>query len=216
MKNQSFLKKTARDFVLALLAGISISLGCLIYMLCSNKIVGAVFFTLGLFIVLTRGYNLFTGKIAYLFDNKPIYIWDMTLMWFGNLAGSAIMAVLFKMTKLNYLQEAAAEITDSKLSQTPISAFIMAVFCGMIIYWSVEIYKNNTYEMGKHMGLLLLIPLFIMCGFEHCVANMLYFVFAGSFTAKTLFYLLIITLGNTAGSVVLRLIEKHIVSAKKS
>lgn len=209
MKNT--IKKISKDFVLAILAGISIACGCTIYMLCENKIVGAIFFTLGLFLVLTRGYNLFTGKIAYIPDNKPKYILEMVWMWFGNLIGSAITAVLIMFTKLNYLQTNAQTIIVGKLSQTPISAFIMAVFCGMVIYWAVENFKTNPHEIGKYLGLLFLIPFFIICGFEHCVANMMYFILAESFTFKTVIYLLIITLGNTTGSIICRLTKKHII-----
>ena len=204
------MKNFLKDFVLAILAGISIACGCTIYMLCENKIIGAMFFTLGLFLVLTRGYNLFTGKIAYVFDNKPKYILDMIIMWLGNLVGSAITAGLIMLTKLNYLQTNAQTLTGSKLSQTPISAFIMAVFCGMVIYWAVENFKTNSHEIGKYLGLLFLIPFFIICGFEHCVANMMYFILAESFTFKTLIYLLIITLGNTTGSIICRLTKKHL------
>ncbi len=206
------LKKIIKDFVLAILAGISIACGCTIYMLCENKIVGALFFTLGLFLVLTRGYNLFTGKIAYVPDKKPIYILEMIWMWLGNFIGSAITAGMILLTKLNTLKQIAQTITENKLSQTPISAFVMATFCGMVIYWAVENFKTNPHEFGKYIGLLFLIPFFIICGFEHCVANMMYFLLANSFTAKTLLYLLIITAGNTTGSIICRLIKKHIIN----
>ncbi len=209
MKN--VFKNTIKNFVLAVLAGVAIACGCTVYMICENKIIGAMFFTIGLFLVLTRGYNLFTGKIAYIFDNKPKYILDMILMWFGNFVGSAITAGLLMTTKTNYLQSVAQTITDKKLMQTPISAFIMAFFCGIIIYWAVENFKTNKCEFGKYLGLFLLIPFFIICGFEHCVANMMYFVFAKSFTLKTIIYLLIITIGNTVGSVVSRLIKKYLI-----
>ena len=191
------------------MAGMSISLGCIIYMICENKVVGAIAFTLGLFLVLTRGYHLFTGKIAYVVDNPPSYTLNMFLMWFGNAIGALITSVLIKATKLNYLQETALSITNGKLSQTVLSAFIMAVFCGFIIYWAVENFKTNPHETGKYIGMLIMIPIFILCGFEHCVANMFYFFFSDTYTLKMLLYLVIITLGNTVGSVVLRLLKKH-------
>ena len=201
--------KIIQKLILAIMAGISISFGCLIFLMSENKIVGATFFTLGLFLVLARGYHLFTGKIAYIPDNKPKYILDMLLMWLGNLCGAGITAGLVSLTRLNIYAEKAMEITQTKLSQTPMSAFILAVFCGFVIYFAVENYKSNSYEMGKYIGLFLLIPFFIICGFEHCVADMFYFIFAGEFTLKALVYLCIITLGNTTGSILLRLLKKH-------
>ena len=44
--------------------------GATAYLACENKIFGGVLFTTGLFLICTRGYNLFTGKVGYLFDNK--------------------------------------------------------------------------------------------------------------------------------------------------
>lgn len=201
-------KEIFRDLLLSILAGISISFGCLIYMLCENKVIGAIFFTMGLFLVLTRGYYLFTGKIAYVFDNKPTYILKMLWIWFGNLIGCFMTFLLLSFTKLNYLQKTAETITEGKLSQTPFSAFIMAFFCGVIIYLAVENFKTNNHELGKYLGLLFLIPFFILAGFEHCVANMMYFLFAKSYTLKTLLYLLIITAGNSIGSIIARTIKK--------
>ena len=203
-------KEIFRDLLLSILAGISISFGCLIYMLCENKVIGAIFFTMGLFLVLTRGYYLFTGKIAYVFDNKFSYTIKMIWMWFGNLIGCLITSLLLTFTKLNYLQETAKNITENKLSQTPLSAFLMATFCGIIIYLAVENFKTNNHEIGKYLGLLFLIPFFILAGFEHCVADMMYFLFAKSYTLKTLLFLVIITIGNAIGSIIAREIKKKI------
>ena len=130
-------------------------------------------------------------------------------MWIGNAIGALITSVLIKATKLNYLHETAITITNGKLSQTVLSAFIMAVFCGFIIYWAVENFKTNNHETGKYIGMLLMIPIFILCGFEHCVANMFYFFFSNTYTFKMLLYLVVITLGNTTGSIILRLLKKH-------
>ena len=43
---------------------------------------------------------------------------------------------------------------------------------------------------------------FILCGFEHCVANMYYFTMGGAWSARTILYLFVITLGNAAGGVI--------------
>ena len=132
----------------------------------------------------------------------------MLWIWFGNLIGCFITSLSLSFTKLNYLQKTAETITEGKLSQTPFSAFIMAFFCGVIIYLAVENFKTNNHELGKYLGLLFLIPFFILAGFEHCVANMMYLLFAKSYTLKTLLYLLIITAGNSIGSIIARTIKK--------
>ena len=46
---------------------------------------------------------------------------------------------------------------------------------------------------------------FILCGFEHCVANMFYFSAANMWSGKALLYMLVMTLGNACGGVIIPL-----------
>lgn len=203
MKN-TFLK----ELILSIFAGISISLGCMIYLMIENKIIGAVFFSVGLFLVLTRKYNLYTGKVANILENKFSYIFNLINIWFGNLIGCAIMAGLTKCTKLSSLTEKAIQISENKISQSYLSAFVMAMFCGIIIYLAVDNFNKNEYPIGKYFGLVFLIPLFIICGFEHCVANMYYIILAEEFSLGALLFTLNVTIGNAAGSIIYKLFEK--------
>ena len=203
------MKQYAKEFLLAFLAGISISLGCLIYLLCENSVIGAMFFTTGLFLVLTRGYNLFTGKVAYLFDNKKDYIFKLIWMWFGNFIGALLMAIGVQNAHIyTKISEKATNIIATKTGQGYLSAFILAMLCGVIIFLAVENYKNNPHEIGKYLGLLFLIPLFIICGFEHCVANMFYFSLTSTNVLNKVIYSLIITLGNSLGSIIANKLKK--------
>ena len=43
---------------------------------------------------------------------------------------------------------------------------------------------------------------FILCGFEHCVANMYYFTMGGAWSGRAILYLLVMTLGNAVGGVI--------------
>jgi formate/nitrite transporter FocA (FNT family) len=186
------------------MAGLSIAMGCLVNLLSGNAIVGAVFFSAGLFLVLTRGYNLYTGKIGYLFDNKKNYIIDICLIWLGNLVGTLILSLFVNFTHLfDKIKPSVESIIATKTGQGYLSAFLLAMLCGVIIYLSVENYKQNPHEFGKYLGILLLIPLFIICGFEHCVADMFYFFLIPNNISTKLLYLLIITIGNSIGSIIL-------------
>lgn len=197
------MKIKLKDFILSILAGISISLGCLIYLLSSNVVIGAMFFTVGLFLVLTRGYNLFTGKVAYLTDNNYKYSIGLILMWIGNLIGTLIVSIFTRFSSLYpKIIEKAETIIKAKTSQTFLSAFLLAFLCGIIIFLAVENFKNNKHEIGKYTGLFVLIPLFIICGFEHCVADMYYFSLTNDLIKEKIIFLIIITVGNSIGSVV--------------
>ena len=57
--------------------------------------------------------------------------------------------------------------------------------------------------MVKALFVIFPVMVFILCKFEHCIANMFYFFLSGSFTVKTLGYLLIMTLGNSVGGLLI-------------
>ena len=201
MKNTGF-----KEFVSSAFAGFSISLGCMIYMILTNKVLGALFFTVGLFMVLTRNYNLYTGKVALLTDNIK-YIFNLVNIWLGNLFGAAVMTIFTKYSKLHYLVADAQVIVDAKLSQGYLSSFILAILCGIIIYLAVDTYKRLQ-DCGKYIGLFVFIPLFIICGFEHCVANMYYILMAGELSIEVVIFTIVVTVGNAVGSIVYKLFEK--------
>jgi len=204
------VKTISKNFVLAFLAGFVIALGCLINLISQNPVVGAVFFTTGLFLVLTRGYDLFTGKVAYIADNDYKYSLNLILMWFGNLAGAFTLAMMTRFSALyNKISEKSTTIVEAKLSQTHLSVFILAILCGIIIFLAVENFKNNQHEFGKYLGLVFLIPLFIICGFEHCVANMYYCAVTNGHWVDKIIFLIISTLGNTTGSLICNALKKY-------
>ena len=74
---------------------------------------------------------------------------------------------------------------------------------GMLpIYIGVEGYRSNPHELGKYLALFFGVCVFILCGFEHCVANMYYFTMGGAWSGRAILYLLVMTLGNAVGGVI--------------
>ena len=59
--------------------------------------------------------------------------------------------------------------------------------------------------MGKYIGIFLGVTVFILCGFAHCVANMFYFSAANVWGGWALLYMLVMTLGNACGGVIIPL-----------
>ena len=90
-----------------------------------------------------------------------------------------------------------------KLDDGLLSIFFLSVFCNVLIWLAVEGFKNNPHPAGKYLSLFFGVAVFILCGFEHCVANMYYFSVAGMWSWKTLAWVLVMTLGNSVGGVVL-------------
>ena len=99
MKNGS-IYKYARMFALAVLAGIAIGIGGIVYLTMENKTAGALLFTVGLYTICTHGLNLFTGKAGYLVLQPASYLVDLLLIWCGNLAGTALAAAAVRQTRI--------------------------------------------------------------------------------------------------------------------
>ena len=105
--------KTAKAFVLAVLAGISIALGGLVFLSVDNKVIGAALFTVGLFTVCTFGLNLFTGKVCYVFQNDTNYALMLPVIWLGNLVGTGLTALCASLTRAApALAEAPDDVPD--------------------------------------------------------------------------------------------------------
>ena len=197
------------SFVSSILAGISISTGGTVFLLCDSKIAGAIFFTVGLFSVCVFGFCLFTGRVCYVFDNDKKYAMILPLIWLGNLIGSLFVGYLLLQTRLApLLFEKATAVCQTKLTQGYLSAFILSIFCDMLIYIAVEGYKTIPQESGKFLAIFFGVTVFVICGFEHCVANMFYFTVGKAWSVNTILYLLIMTAGNAVGGVAIPLMRK--------
>ena len=193
------------------LAGVSISLGGTVYLLCDSKIVGAVLFSVGLFTICAFGFHLFTGKVCYVFDSDRSYALSLPLIWMGNLLGALVLGILLLETRLApALIEKAAAVCAIKLSQGYLSAFLLAVFCDLLIYIAVEGYRSIPHEAGKYLAIFFGVTVFVLCGFEHCVANMFYFTVGRAWSGQAVLYLLIMTAGNAVGGVLLPLLRRAV------
>ncbi len=198
------LKQYTADFVYAVLAGLAISLGGAVFLALDNKVLGALFFTVGLFTVCVNGFNLFTGKVGYALEQRPSYLLFLLVVWLGNLTGAYLTASLLRLTRLApAFTEKAAGICQTKLADGALSVFVLAIFCNVLMYIAVDGFKTNGHELGKYLGLFFGVSVFILCGFEHCVANMFYFSMAGVWSGHTALWLLIMTAGNALGGLAL-------------
>lgn len=188
----------------AVAAGFMIGIGAVIYISCENKIAGALLFTVGLFAVCAFGMNLFTGKIGYVISNKNKP--NCIVIWLGNFLGAIAGMALVRIAKPS-LHTAAREMMSAKLQQSYIGISILAFFCGVLMYLAVENYRANPHGFGKAAGLFLCVSVFILCGFEHSIADMCYAVLAvESFgeALRYLFFLVVVSVFNGAGALAVR------------
>lgn len=212
-KGETFVKQY-KTFLESILAGICIGIGGTVFLSVENRIAGSFLFTIGLFVICTRGFALFTGKVGYIPENKPSYILTVLLIWCGNFMGTGMTALLLRMTRISGLSERAASLVDTKLADTPLSILILAVFCGMLMFIGVDGFKTLS-DIGRYIAVFMSVSVFILCGFEHCIANMFYFFLAGSWSLKMLGYLLLMTAGNALGGMLIPLVRKAVSAGSK-
>lgn len=192
-----------KTFVSAVLAGMCIGLGGAVFLALESKVLGALLFTVGLFTICTFGLNLFTGKVCYVFQRDRAYAASLPIIWAGNLIGTGLTALLIRLSRAGAaMMEKAAELCRSKTDDSMLSLFALGILCNILIYIAVEGYNNNPHELGKYLSLVFGVTVFILCGTEHCVADMFYFWIAGGWDGRAVLAVAVITAGNAVGGVV--------------
>ena len=180
-----------RLLIKSILAGIMISVGCVVNLSCDNKYIGAILFCIGLITILLFNFNLYTGKVCYIPNNKPSYILQVLLILFGNILGCIIMGVLFPITPIS--------ICTTKLSYDLQTVLIKSIMCGLLIYIAVDSYKKYKTLLPT----LFCIPIFILSGYIHVIADTFYFVSAQAFNTNTIIYILVAAIGNAFGGMII-------------
>ncbi len=198
------LRKYSYMFVMAVLAGIAISIGGCVFLSLTNRIVGALMFSVGLYIICTHGLGLYTGKIGYVVERPSSYWIELVLTWAGDFTGTFLSATVLRSTRMAPLFAGAADMCKNKINDSLFSLFVLGIFCGFLMYASVEGYKTTKNPLILFAG----VSAFILSGFEHCIADMFYFSVAGMWSARAFLCLLVITLGNSFGAILIPLGKK--------
>ena len=185
----------SKDNRLSIFAGILIGLGAYGY-LALGGIPGAIIFAFGLVGVVLSGSNLYTGKAGVMTD-----IGALTLIWLFNILACVLIGLLV-VSIGGEPQERAQAVVDGRLAQGPWRSFLRAVGCGLIIDISVWLYRKGKSLVPVLFG----VPLFIVCGFYHSIADVVYLVGAWKWSPAILWYYPVIVIGNYVGCNVRRVV----------
>ncbi|MBR1931511.1 MAG: formate/nitrite transporter family protein [Lachnospiraceae bacterium] len=188
---------TSKMFVLAVFAGIFIAFGAFGSQVAAvsvepaaiGKFLGALLFPVGLLMVIVAGAELFTGNSLILLSvlDKKTTVGGLLRNWgivyLGNFVGSIFVAVLLTYSHSysmfgGKLAEAVVATASTKESLAFTDALLRGILCNILVCISVWISFAAEDAAGKILGLFLPIMLFVVSGYEHCVANM-YFIPAG-------------------------------------
>ena len=186
-----------------LLAGVMVSIGGAVLLSCDNRYLGALLFCIALLSICYFGFNLYTGKVGFLLRNhSKAALREAFLGLLGNALGTLLTALLIA-AALPLLKEAAAAACEKRLTQLPYQTLLRAFFCGVLMYAAVWIYR----EKKTPLGILFCIPVFILSGFEHSIADMFYFALAGFFSMQSLWFLLLVIAGNSLGGLFIPVLQ---------
>ena len=172
------------------------------------KLLGAAVFPVGLAMVLISGSELFTGNNLIIISvlTKEATVGAMLKNWLfvyiGNFIGSILVAALtvYGGTFSLFSNAASALLIKTAVAKVTLSfsdAMMRGILCNFLVCVAVWMSFAAKDIAGKVAALFLPIMLFVLCGFEHSVANM-YYITAGLFASKNAAYIAAYTAG--AGS----------------
>ena len=154
---------------MSIFAGLLIGIGGLVYLRVGG-VAGAVLFAFGLLSVVMCGAQLFTGKSGFLpYRDFPKLVAMIAL----NAVGCAIAALIASYSGSEALVANLNTIIDARLAASWHKILVTSVGTGMIMTLAVYGARQKHY-----LPLLFGVPVFILCGLPHCVADAFYYAAA--------------------------------------
>ena len=127
-----------------------------------GTLIGAILFSFGLLTVLGYKLALYTGTAGFIKKNE---VGNLLVILLSNILGCFILALLTRLSPMD-LQTPAQAILQGRLNTGALRCGLLAIGCGFIMTTTVAFARK-----GNVLPLLLGVPLFIVCGFPHCMAD---------------------------------------------
>ena len=167
-----------------------------------GQLFGAILFSFGLITVVAYKLALYTGTAGFIRKNE---VGNLFVILGGNIIGCIVMGLLSRLSPLD-MQDAAQNVLSLRLERGPLRCGLLGIPCGFMMTTAVPFARKQHY-----IPLLLAVPLFIVCGFTHCIADAFYyscvpFEFIKDHALQTLFVYISIVLGNLVGCNLYRIV----------
>lgn len=185
--------------LLGVLAGFWIGLGGVVTNTASHaignvsaaKIVCGLLFPMGLIMVILTGAELFTGNCLITISvlekraSPGDMLRNLALVYLGNFIGAlALAAACAFYGQLNLSAGGLAvytmKVAAAKCALPFGNAVVLGILCNILVCAAVMCALCAKDVTGRAVGAFVPICVFVLCGFEHCVANM-YYIPAGLF-----------------------------------
>lgn len=167
-----------------------------------GPLVGAVLFSIGLMAVVGYKLKLYTGTAGFIKKNE---IGQLFFILFGNIIGCLCLGLVSRVSPMD-IQGAAQNILELRLRTGALVCGILGIPCGFLMTTAVTFARK-----GNILPLMLAVPLFIVCGFTHCVADAFYYTcvpiaFLKAHALQVLGVYVCIVLGNLIGCNLYRIV----------
>ena len=127
---------------------------------------GCVIFSFALIAVVCYKLALYTGTAGFIKKNEVGLLLQVLL---GNIIGCATFSLLTRLSPMP-LQETAQALLQSRLDMGLVNGGLLSIACGFIMTTAVTFARK-----GNNLPLFFGVPLFIVCGFPHCVADAFFY-----------------------------------------
>lgn len=167
-----------------------------------GSLVGAVLFSLGLMAVVGYKLKLYTGTAGFINKNE---VGQLFLILLGNIIGCLCLGLLSRVSPMD-IQSAAQKVLELRLKTGALRCGLLGIPCGLLMTTAVTFARK-----GNMLPLLFAVPLFIVCGFTHCVADAFYYcavpvAFLKAHALQILGVYVCIVLGNLIGCNLYRIV----------
>lgn len=196
--------------------------------LAGMKIISGITFPIGILLIFFIGGELFTGNV--LVESIGVYnkkvkikqaLMVLLISYIGNAVGSFIFSLIYiyggasKAVLTEYLDQ----VYMSKIDMPGIELFLRAVLCNFMVCLAIALNFKLKSETAKVLMSFLTIGMFVVVGFEHCIANqglfVIYYILVDAPIGLMLRSMVIVTLGNIVGGGLLLGLPLHIMSVEK-
>ncbi len=199
------LSRARQSLALSFAGGVMIGIGGTVNLKLGG-IEGAVFFAVALLTICMLGLHLFTGKVGAIVysENKKQDIPLLFTCLIGNMLGTLTAAYICNISTSDALWETARVMCEGKLVRGIPSTLASAFMCGILMYVAVTIFARKN----SIAGIIFCVPVFILSGYEHSIADMYYFFTARMFNPEVWGFLGLAVVGNTLGGCFIPLVKK--------
>lgn len=227
-------------FVSAMVAGMFIAFGAFISNAAAapfadaqdpmQKFMSSLTFSAALSLVVMAGAELFTGNnfvLASAGFAKKMSWGEIVKVWIvcyvGNLVGSLVAAFIFQASGAasGTVGQLFASAAEKKMGMSPMNLLLRGILCNTLVCLAVWCSIKMKSESGKLIMVIWCILVFMLCGFEHSVANMTILAVGLMNSASEavtvggyVYNLVFVTIGNMIGGIVFVALPYYLIAKK--